>query len=66
MFFFDIGNVVDDNENVDFGNLKKGYGAGVRWNSPMGPLRLEFGFPLDTEDGENKSMQTHFSFGVPF
>lgn len=66
VFFFDIGNVVDDNENVDFAELKKGYGAGFRWNSPMGPLRLEFGFPLDSEDGENKSMQTHFSFGVPF
>lgn len=66
VFFFDMGNVADDNESIDFGNLKKGYGAGFRWNSPMGPLRLEFGFPLDTEQGEDKSMQTHFSFGVPF
>lgn len=66
VLFFDIGNAFDDNENMDFGELKKGYGAGIRWNSPLGPLRLEFGFPADTEEGEEKNMQTHFSFGVPF
>lgn len=66
VFFYDMGNAFDDNESVDFNELKKGYGAGIRWNSPLGPLRLEFGFPIDTEEGEDKDMQTHFSFGAPF
>lgn len=66
VLFYDMGNAFDDNENLDFGEFKKGYGAGIRWNSPLGPLRLEFGFPLDEEEGDEKSMQTHFSFGVPF
>ncbi len=69
LFFYDLGNVADDyikDESIDFGELKTSYGFGIRWNSPMGPLRLEFGFPLDTEDDEDDGMKTNFSFGAPF
>jgi outer membrane protein insertion porin family len=66
LFFYDVGNVADDNESIDFADLKDSYGFGIRWNSPLGPLRLEFGFPLSAEDDEDDGMQTHFSFGAPF
>jgi hypothetical protein len=29
----------------------------------MGPIRVEFGYPIDPQDGEK--MQTMFSFGAP-
>ena len=29
------------------GGLRKSVGIGVRWQSPIGPLRLEWGLPLD-------------------
>jgi outer membrane protein insertion porin family len=62
--FFDLGEAFDDNEDIDFGELRQAYGAGIRWTSPLGPIRVEFGFPLDRESGES-SMVTLFSFGAP-
>ena len=44
--FFDFGEVADDGESFDF-DPKKGTGVGIRWYSPMGPMRLEYGFALD-------------------
>lgn len=62
--FFDVGEAFDDNESIDIGDLRQAYGAGLRWASPLGPIRVEFGFPLDREEGED-SMVTLFSFGAP-
>jgi len=64
VIFHDIGQAFDDNQSLDFGALRQAYGFGVRWSSPMGPIRVEFGFPLDKEDGED-GMVTLFSFGAP-
>lgn len=43
--FADAGNAFDDFKNTD---LKVGYGFGARWRSPVGPVRIDLGFP--TED----------------
>ena len=61
-----MGQAFDDNQSVDFGDLRKSWGWGFRWVSPLGPfpLRLEFGYPIDKEKGES-SMVTMFSFGAP-
>ena len=32
---------------IDFNNLRYGAGVGVRYLSPVGPLRVDVGFPLD-------------------
>ncbi len=63
VFFFDAGNAYDDNES--FGKLRKAVGWGFRWRSPIAPIRIEFGYPLDKEQGD-KSFVTNFSFGNPF
>jgi len=63
--FFDIGDAFDDTQNIDFSALRKAYGAGIRWQSPMGPIRIEFGFPMDKREGDS-GMQTLFTFGAPF
>ncbi|RIL11737.1 MAG: outer membrane protein assembly factor BamA [Proteobacteria bacterium] len=62
--FYDAGQAFDDEESIDIGDLRLAYGAGIRWQSPLGPLRIEFGFPIDREEGED-SMVTLFSFGAP-
>lgn len=36
--------------------LRTSWGFGVRWFSPMGPLRFEWGFPFKTLPGEEKSV----------
>jgi outer membrane protein insertion porin family len=37
-------------------NLRKSYGIGVRWFSPLGPLRFEWGFPISPLAYEDKSV----------
>ncbi len=49
VLFYDTGNAYDNGENMDFGDLRKSVGYGVRWYSPMGPMRLEYGYILDSE-----------------
>ncbi len=62
--FYDMGNAYDDDETIGFNNMRKAVGWGFRWRSPLAPIRLEFGHPLDREDGE-KGLVTNFSFGAP-
>jgi len=45
--------------------LRKSVGLGVRWLSPLGPLRLEWGLPLDLKRGE-KPDGLEFSIGTSF
>ncbi|MDH3998683.1 MAG: BamA/TamA family outer membrane protein, partial [Desulfuromonadales bacterium] len=52
--FFDIGNAWGEEEEW-FDKLRYSVGAGIRWMSPMGPLRLEWGYNLDPEDHEDSS-----------
>lgn len=63
LVFFDVGNTYDG--PIDFSDLRKGAGLGVRWFSPFGPLRLELGFNLDRREGE-KSKQWDFTIGTIF
>lgn len=50
--FFDAGDVWGKDESPEF-EFYKSVGAGIRWNSPLGPLRLEYGYPLDDLKGNN-------------
>jgi len=60
--FFDAGNAFSAAKGIDFGEMRMSVGAGVRWLSPIGPLRIEVGFPLN--DQPNDDTQTvQFSFG---
>lgn len=45
--FFDVGQAEDD---LAVDRLKSAYGAGIRWISPLGPLRFEWGFPIDPDE----------------
>ena len=46
--FIDAGNVYATVDNLSLGNLRAGTGFGVRYNSPVGPFRFDFGFKLGT------------------
>ena len=46
-------------DDFDFGLLKNSYGVGLRINSPLGPVKLDYGYG---EDGG----KFHFSFGGQF
>ncbi len=61
--FFDAGNAFDDHEQVDPMKLRTSVGYGIRWWSPMGPLRFEWGFPLRPKSGE-PPMVFEFTIGA--
>ncbi|MBI5886341.1 MAG: outer membrane protein assembly factor BamA [Deltaproteobacteria bacterium] len=63
VLFFDIGNAYD--KRIDLNYLRKSAGAGLRWFSPIGPLRLEYGVNLDRRAGE-KDAQWEFTVGTNF
>jgi outer membrane protein assembly factor BamA len=46
--FVDAGNAFSELEPFAFRDLAVGYGAGLRLNSPIGVLRLDFGIPATT------------------
>ncbi len=63
--FIDVGNVWADWRDIDPGEAKVGAGVGVRYLSPLGPLRFEIGWKLDREPEEDSWVAT-FSVGNPF
>ena len=55
--FIDTGNAYNTND-ISF---KTGVGLGVRWISPVGPVRVDFALPLNEA---NSSFQIHFAAGA--
>ncbi len=53
--FYDTGNAWDKGESVSLSDFRQSAGFGIRWMSPIGPFRLEWGYILDRKEGEPKS-----------
>lgn len=62
--FIDSGNVWVKTSDVR-PSLKHTAGAGLRYNTPVGPLRIDYGYKLSREAGEG-SGALHFSIGHAF
>ncbi len=52
--FFDTGNVWAKTEDFASGQFKSGMGLGVRVKTPIGPVNLDYGYPLNDEPGEDQ------------
>jgi outer membrane protein assembly complex protein YaeT len=65
VLFVDLGNVWAEPSTVSRDDIRWGVGLGVRYETPAGPLRLEYGLKLDREPDEPKG-ELFLSFGVPF
>lgn len=61
VLFYDAGQSLDTGDQYFSGDVYRSYGAGFRWYSPIGPLRLEYGIPLDGDD--KKQGKWEFSIG---
>ncbi len=66
--FFDIGNAFDSNEKFSLNpsNLRKDAGFGLRWVSPLGPMKLDIGFPLGERFADENSYEVQFTVGNLF
>jgi outer membrane protein insertion porin family len=65
LVFFDAGDVVTQDEDFTFSEIRRSAGTGIRWYSPIGPLRLEWGKNLDPQ-GDESSSRWEFSVGGLF
>jgi len=66
VLFFDVGNTWEQGRwPWDGRQLRYAYGAGVRWYSPMGPLRFEWGWNLKPGPEESKRVM-EFTIGTAF
>ena len=63
--FLDFGQLSLDTYDIPVDDLQFAPGFGVSYATPIGPLRLDIGFPLDPPDDEDP-WQVHFSIGQSF
>lgn len=65
--FFDVGNVWAKTEDFASGELKSGTGVGLRVKTPIGPINLDYGYPLNDEPGQDeRSGKFYFSVSRGF
>jgi outer membrane protein insertion porin family/translocation and assembly module TamA len=71
--FFDYGNVWSDAWNFDLGDLRYAAGPGLRYLTPVGPARIDFGYQLNPIENlrvngepETRHWRIHFSIGQAF
>ena len=68
--FVDTGNVFAKTADIDLGQLRSSVGFGVRYRSPVGPIRIDLGFKIRRRDlvpGKPESRrEIHISLGEAF
>ena len=64
--FYDIGNVWGRIEDFAQGGYKQGAGVGVRVKTPIGPIRLDWGYPLSENHDDKKEGRFYFSVSHGF
>ena len=63
--FTDAGNVWRKADSIEAAHLKYTTGLGLRYNTPVGPFRVDYGYKLNREQDESKA-ELHFSLGHAF
>ncbi|MCB0326824.1 MAG: outer membrane protein assembly factor BamA [Bdellovibrionales bacterium] len=60
--FTDGGNAYSSNRGFNVFDIRNSIGFGFRYNTFVGPLRIDFGFPIDRRSGES-AFEFHLSVG---
>jgi outer membrane protein insertion porin family len=63
--FLDVGNVYFRLADLDLGELRESAGLGLRFETPIGPIRVEYGWKLDRQEGESAG-EAHLAIGAVF
>jgi outer membrane translocation and assembly module TamA len=73
VLFLDAGNVWADHRSVDLGDVRYAVGPGLRYQTPVGPIRLDLGYQLNPNDAlrvsgnpQLRRWRLHFSIGQAF
>ena len=63
--FVDVGNVFEDYDAFDVGELRASAGISFKWQAPVGPIIVSIAYPLIKED-EDRTETLQFTFGNQF
>jgi outer membrane protein insertion porin family len=63
--YLDIGNVWGANQDITLDSLRASGGVGVSWLSPVGPLKLSYGVPIQQKPGD-RIQKLQFQIGTAF
>ena len=66
ILFVDAGSVYRKDESWDFNKLMETAGPEIRWLSPIGPIRLAYGWVLEPKDGDSSNGGFEFSMASAF
>ena len=73
VLFIDAGNVWADSWDIDLRDLRYAVGPGLRYQTPIGPFRLDLGYQLNPIPGllvngspQTRRFRVHFSIGQAF
>lgn len=64
--FLDFGNVYLQIKDMDVGQLKYSSGVGLRYQTSIGPIGVDVGFPLNPIDPSRDKYRFHFTIGQTF
>ncbi|MBN2092516.1 outer membrane protein assembly factor BamA [candidate division KSB1 bacterium] len=64
-YFFDFGNVWTEQHQFSFGDIRSSAGTGIRWYTPIGPIRFDLAFKNAPYFSQN-IVQFHLSIGQAF
>ncbi|MFA5117032.1 MAG: outer membrane protein assembly factor BamA, partial [Candidatus Omnitrophota bacterium] len=62
--FMDTGNVWEKADDLASGGFKSAVGFGIRVKTPMGPVKVDYGIPMNKQPGETKRSNGRFNFSV--
>lgn len=65
VLFYDAGNAFNNGDPIKITDFQTDVGAGLRWYSPLGPLRLEWGYALNPKSYQ-ANYKWQFSMGIFF
>ncbi|MEW5801865.1 MAG: outer membrane protein assembly factor BamA [bacterium] len=66
VLFWDAGNIYAQGQEFFDEPLRMGAGVGVRFFTPVGPLRLDYGWVLNYRSEDRSRSQVHFAIGTYF
>ena len=63
--FLDGGNLFAEGEKIRMKQLRYAAGIGISWISPVGPLKLSYGNPIKSQEGD-RTQRFQFQMGTGF
>jgi outer membrane translocation and assembly module TamA len=63
--FVDVGSLADGFDEIGFETFRWSIGGGLRLHTPVGPVRLEYGYQLQDNPPSTRG-ELHFALGFPF